>query len=290
MKERLSLAVAMLALIAWAGQAGAQMNGDQQQRAVSEKGAEKIGQQFNPGDMDIDTGKNVFQQKGPNGKSCASCHGDNGEDLKGAATHYPMVVDNVYPIGSTSGPDLIHKGEKQGEEVNPNKAIMGEGVRTLAMQINICRVKRMDAKPLDWSQKHGKDMRFLTVFVKSLSDGMPLDIATDGKAKKYWDKGRKFYWMKRGQLNFSCGTCHVQNAGMRIRGQILSNARGQYVKFPTFRMKKQQTRLMDTRYRGCNRKVRAHDLPFQDPAYRALEVYHGSLSNGLDMKVPGHSL
>ncbi|HKJ71450.1 MAG TPA: sulfur oxidation c-type cytochrome SoxA [Gammaproteobacteria bacterium] len=290
MKVRLSYAVATFALLVWTGHAFAQLTGEEQQRAVSEEGAEAIGEQFNPGELDIDEGKTLFQQAGPNGKSCATCHGKNGEDLSGAATSYPKVVDNVYPIGSDSGPDLIHKGEKQGEQVNPNKAINGQGVRTLAMQINLCRVNNMDAKPLDWSQKHGTDMRYLTIFVKSRSNGQPLDIKTDGKAAKYWEKGKKFYWMKRGQLNFSCGTCHVQNAGMRIRGQILSNARGQYNKFPTFRMKKQQTRLMDTRYRGCNRRIRAHDLPFQDPAYRALEVYHGSLSNGLPMKVPGHSL
>ncbi|MFA9459856.1 sulfur oxidation c-type cytochrome SoxA [Thiohalorhabdus methylotrophus] len=290
MKERLSVAAATLALLLGTSQAGAQLTGEEQQRAVSEEGAEAIGEQFNPGELDIDEGKALFQQEGPNGKSCASCHGEDGEDLKGAATQYPKVVDSVYPIGNTSGPELVHKGQKQGEALNPNKAIEDEGVRTLAMQINICRANNMDAEPWNWSQKHGKKMRYMTIFVKSLSTGMPLDIATDGKAKEYWEKGKKFYWMKRGQLNFACGTCHVLNGGMRIRGQILSDVRGQYNKFPTFRMKQQQTRLMHTRYRGCNRRVRAHDLPFQDPAYRALELYHGSLSNGEPMRVPGHSL
>ncbi|MEF8792760.1 sulfur oxidation c-type cytochrome SoxA [Thiohalorhabdus sp.] len=290
MKVSLSYAVATLALLVWTGQVGAQLTGSQQERAVSEEGAEKIGQDFNPGDFDIDSGKAVFQEEGPNGKSCASCHGEDGEDLEGVAATYPKVVDNVYPIGNSSGPDLIHKGEKQGEQLNPNKAISGEGVRTLAMQINLCRANNMDAEPLDWSQKHGSDMRHLTIFVKSLAEGEPLAIKTDGKAKDYWERGKELYWMKRGQLNFSCGTCHVQNGGMRIRGQILSNVRGQYNKFPTFRMKKQQTRLMHTRYRGCNRRVRGHDLPFQHKGYRALEVYHGSLSNGQPMKVPGHSL
>jgi len=290
MKERLSIAVATIALLAWTGQAGAQLTGEEQQRAVSEEGAEAIGEEFNPGELDIDEGKALFMKEGPNGKSCASCHGKNGEDLDGVAAKYPKVVDNVYPTGNTSGPDLAHKGQKQGEELNPAKAIKGEGVRTLGMQINLCRINQMDAEPYSFSQKHGTDMRYMTIFVKSLSNGQPLDIKTTGKAKEYWEKGKEIYWIKRGQLNFSCGTCHVQNAGMRIRGQILSNVRGQYNKFPTFRMKKQQTRLMHTRYRGCNRRIRAHDLPFQSAGYRQLEVYHGSLSNGLPMKVPGHSL
>ena len=290
MKVRLSYAVAMAALLAWTGQASAQLTGEEQQRAVSEEGAEAIGEQFNPGELDIDEGKALFQKEGPNGKSCATCHGKNGEDLVGAAASYPKVVDNVYPTGQTSGPDLVHKGQKQGEELNPAKAIKGEGVRTLGMQINLCRMNNMDGEPYSFSQKHGTDMRYLTIFVKSLSNGQPLAIKTTGKAEEYWEKGKEIYWMKRGQLNFSCGTCHVQESGMRIRGQILSNVRGQYNKFPTFRMKKQQTRLMHTRYRGCNRRIRAHDLPFQSAGYRALEVYHGSLSNGQPMKVPGHSL
>jgi len=290
MKERLSFAAATLALLVGTGAANAQLTGEEQQRAVSEEGAEAIGEDFNPGELDIDEGRALFTQAGPNGKSCASCHGDNGKDLVGAATKYPKVVDDVYPIGNTSGPDIVHKGEKQGEALNPNKSIKGEGVRTLAMRINMCRVKQMDAEPWQFSQKHGTEMRYMTIFVKNLSNGMPLDLKTDGKAKKYWKEGKKFYWTKRGQLNFSCGTCHVQNAGMRIRGQILSDVRGQYVKFPTFRMKQQQTRLMHTRYRGCNRRVRAHDMPFQTEAYRKLELYHGSLSNGEDLTVPGHSL
>ena len=290
MKERLSLAAAALALAFWAGTAGAQLTGEEQERAVSEEGAEAIGEDFNPGELDIDEGHALFKKPGPNGKSCASCHGENGKDLVGAATHYPQVVDNVYPVGSTSGPDIVHKGQKQGEELNPAKSIKGEGVRTLAMRINMCRIKNMDAEPWSFSQKHGTDMRFMTIYVKSLSNGMPLDLKTDGRAKEYWKDGKQFYWMKRGQLNFACGTCHVQEGGMRIRGQILSAVRGQYVKFPTFRMKKQQTRLMHTRYRGCNRRIRAHDLPFQDPAYRRLELYHGSLSNGTELRVPGHSL
>ena len=290
MKDRLSIAVASIALLAWTGQAGAQLTGEEQQRAVSEEGAEAIGEDFNPGELDIDEGRALFTKAGPNGKSCASCHGDDGEDLKGVATKYPKVVDTVYPIGNDSGPDVVHKGEKQGEALNPNKSIKGEGVRTLAMRINMCRVKQMDAEPWQFSQKHGTEMRYMTIFVKNLSDGMPLDLKTDGKAKEYWKEGKQFYWTKRGQLNFSCGTCHVQNAGMRIRGQILSEVRGQYTKFPTFRMKQQQTRLMHTRYRGCNRRVRAHDLPFQAEIYRSLELYHGSLSNGEEMRVPGHSL
>jgi len=290
MKERLSFAAATLALLVGTGTANAQLTGEEQQRAVSEEGAEAIGEDFNPGELDIDEGRALFTQAGPNGKSCASCHGDNGKDLVGAATKYPKVVDDVYPIGNTSGPDIVHKGEKQGEALNPNKAIEGEGVRTLAMQINLCRANQMDAEPWQFSQKHGTEMRYMTIFVKNLSNGMPLDLKTDGKAKEYWKEGKKFYWTKRGQLNFSCGTCHVQNAGMRIRGQILSEVRGQYVKFPTFRMKQQQTRLMHTRYRGCNRRVRAHDMPFQTEAYRNLELYHGSLSNGVDLTVPGHSL
>ncbi len=290
MKEQLSVAAAALALVFWAGSAGAQLTGEEQERAVSEEGAEAIGEEFNPGEIDIDDGQALFQEAGPNGKSCASCHGKNGEDLVGAATRYPQVVDDVYPVGSTSGPDLVHKGQKQGEELNPSKSIMGEGVRTLAMRINMCRIKNMDAEPYSFSQKHGTGMRYMTIYVKSLSNGMPLNLKVDGKAKEYWEAGKQFFWMKRGQLNFACGTCHVQEAGMRIRGQILHHIRGNYAKFPTFRMKQQQTRLIHTRYRGCNRRVRAHDLPFQAPQYRQLELYHGSLSNGENLRVPGHSL
>ncbi len=37
-----------------------------------------------------------------------------------------------------------------------------------------------------------------------------------------YPQGEHSYYHRHGQLNFACATCHAQNAGKRIRSEILS--------------------------------------------------------------------
>ena len=59
----------------------------------------------------------------------------------------------------------------------------------------------------------------------------------DLKALETYEKGKQFYFVRRGQLNFSCAHCHALNPGNRLRSDILSPAFGHTTHFPVYRSK-----------------------------------------------------
>ena len=113
---------------------------------------------------------------------------------------------------------------------------------------------------------------------------------SDPGAQRWYEKGRQYYWAKRGQLNFSCASCHVQNAGNKIRGDVLSPGLGHGVGFPVYRTKWSMSGkpwgTMHRRYGGCNKQVRAKPFKAQGDEYKALELYEAVMNTGVPLKVP----
>ena len=110
-----------------------------------------------------------------------------------------------------------------------------DDLRTLVADLNAC-LKANGEKPIK-NVKRGKMARLIAHY-KSQFNGKPMavDFSAAG-AQAWYEKGRQFYWAKRGQLNFSCADCHVTNAGNSIRGDILSAGLGHGVGFPVYRTK-----------------------------------------------------
>ncbi len=42
---------------------------------------------------------------------------------------------------------------------------------------------------------------------------MPISVKTDGKAAPFLEKGKAFYFQRRGQLDMACATCHIDYPG-----------------------------------------------------------------------------
>ena len=60
---------------------------------------EQMAEEGNPADFMVDDGKVLFNKvAGTKGKSCASCHKDNGKDLIGAATRFPKYDASIKGI------------------------------------------------------------------------------------------------------------------------------------------------------------------------------------------------
>ncbi len=211
----------------------------------------------NPADLVLDDGKALFKKvDGGKGKSCADCHGQNGERLKGAATTYPR-----YDAGL-------------------------KGILTLPMQINRCREKNMDAKP--W--KYGTyDIVAVELFVKSLSNGMPIRISIDGPAKPFYEAGKRMYYTRLGQWNWNCALCHVKYSGHKTRANILSTNRHHADHWPTYRMAWQSTGTIQRRIiNDCIKNMRVDKLPeYESEDIRNLEFYLTYKANGLPIQVPG---
>ena len=71
-------------------------------------------------------------------------------------------------------------------------------------------------------------MASLTAYMAFTSRGKPFDIKipNDPRALAAYKKGEEYFYTRRGQLNFSCASCHVQSPGNHIRTEVLAPALG----------------------------------------------------------------
>ncbi len=206
----------------------------------------------NPAMIFVEFGQEQWDKvEGTAGKSCASCHGSAEESMKGVRAVYPKW------------------NETAGE------------LRTLAMQINDCRVNRMGAEPYKYT---GGEMANMEALISVQSRGMPVNVAIDGPVKDAWEWGKKLYYTRTGQLELSCANCHEQNFGRMIRADHLSQ--GQINGFPTYRLKNAKLNTVHARFKGCVRDTRAETYKPGSPEFVALELYVASRGNGLSVEAP----
>ncbi len=226
--------------------------------AVYGKYTEQMAEEGNPADFMLDDGKDLFSKvEGSAGKSCASCHGANGEKLKGAAAGFPKYDPAT------------------------------KGINTVALQINRCREDHMGAAPLKYESY---DQLALDLYVKSLSNGVPIKVSIDGPARPFYEAGKAYYYKRHGQFNFSCALCHVKYSGHMMRANLLSNNRHHADHWPSYRLKWAGTGSLQRRFRGCNKNVRQKPLPFECETYRDLQLYLTYQANGLPIQVPGFKM
>ena len=204
--------------------------------------------EFPPYDSVVESGRKMWETPFKNGSTYASCFPNGGKNIAG---NYPMFDD------------------KAGKVI------------TLEAAINQCRTKN-DETALDLSDMKG--IGVLTSYMRTLSDGMLMNIKVEGPAATAaYEAGKTFFYARRGQLNFSCATCHVDNAGNRIRSELLSPVLGQATHWPVFRGGDNLVTLQK-RYEGCNTQVRATPLKIGSEEYNNLEYFHSFISNGLPLK------
>lgn len=189
--------------------------------------------------------------EGSEGKACADCHDDPSETMVGVAATYPKF-----------------------------NAEAGE-LRTVQMQMNDCRVNRMGAEA--WKYDAGAAIN-MEAMIASHSRGLPVNVAIDGDAASYWEKGKELYYTRTGILEMSCASCHEENYGNYIRADHLSQ--GQINGFPTYRLKNAKLNGVHSRFRGCVRDTRAETYAKGSDEFIALELYVKSRSNGLSVEGP----
>lgn len=121
----------------------------------------------------------------------------------------------------------------------------------------------------------------------SRGKAMHIKTAIPADEISWYDRGRKHFYAKRGQLNMSCANCHQDNAGNYIRADILRPALSHVSHFPVYRAKWGSLGTMDRRYSGCNKQVRALPFKTQSDEYKALEYFHSYMSNDIKVNGPG---
>lgn len=204
---------------------------------------------FPPFVNDVDEGRKIWEKPFRNGKTFASCFRNSG---KNAAGSYPYFDNGV------------------------GRVITFENV------LNTC-LRHNDEPELKYGSR---ELGLLSAYAKSLSDGTKVNIKVEGPgALAAYEKGKAFYYARRGQLNFSCATCHIDNGGNFIRSEQLSPMIGQAAHWPEFRAGTELFTLQ-TRFRQCNSQVRATPLEFNSEEYNNLEYFLTYMSNGLPMQTP----
>lgn len=209
-------------------------------------------EEFPPYEIFIDDGEQMWNQPFANGKTYKDCFPDG----PGVADQYP------------------HWDAKRGMVV------------TLALAVNECRQANGE-KPLKY--KKGKINAILS-YMAFNSRGEKTNVVVpenDPGAMQAYEDGKKFYFSHRGQLNFACATCHMQNAGNSIRTEVLSPALGHTTHWPVYRSKWGDMGTLHRRFTGCNKQVRAKPFKAQGEEYRNLEYFLTSLSNDLPLNGPG---
>ncbi len=205
----------------------------------------------NPSFVFVDIGIDLWEAvDGTEGKSCSSCHTDGPEEFAGLTATMPRV------------------------DADGN-------LETLTEIINRERVEKMGAEPWKYSKTK---MASLTALIGLQSRGMPVNVAIDGAAAPYWERGKELYYTRVGQLDIACSGCHEDNYGVMIRADHLSQ--GQTNGFPTYRLKNAKMNTTHARFKGCMKNIRATPYAEGGDEFKALELYVASRGNGLTVETP----
>src|SRR5579862_3987375 len=128
-------------------------------------------EQFPPYEFSLEAGKELFAKPFANGKHYADCFADQGI---GVRQNYPQF------------------DEKSGQVI------------TLELALNRCR----ETNGENGISYTGDDMAALTAYMAFTSRGKPFDIKIpdDPRALEAYENGKRYFYTRRGQLNFSCAT------------------------------------------------------------------------------------
>jgi len=209
-------------------------------------------EEFPPYEFAIEQGEALFGQPFANGHGYADCFDNDG-----------MGIRQRYPRFDPA----------QGEVI------------TLELAINQCRTRNGEAA-YNWDSE---ELIALSAYMAWTSRGNPIEIEIpdDPRALAAYEEGKRFYYSKRGQLNFACSDCHVSSAGGWVRADHLSASLGHPSHFPVYRSKLGRMISLHSRFYGCVRDVRARPFEEQSPEYRNLEYFLTYMSNGLAVNGPG---
>jgi len=207
----------------------------------------------NPGYLWMERGAELWQEvDGAAAKSCAACHGNVEEAMRGVGAGYPKYH------------------EASGRPIS------------LEQRINLCRAEEMQAAPWPWDSP---ELLAMTVYVKHQSRGMPVKVSVDGPAAPFFEAGKELYQRPRGVMDMACKHCHDDHYGRHLRTQLLTQ--GHSNGFPEYRLFEQGMMSLQ-RFVGdvCYPRVRATPLEPGSEDLVNLELYLAWRGGGLPVETP----
>ena len=216
--------------------------------------------EFPPYELGLSLGKKMWDTPFKNGQTFASCFKNGGKNIAQAYPYWDEATQKI----RTAEMDLIDCARKNQENLSFVTA--------------------------DLSKDQGPRVQLaqLTAYFYSLSQGqrIKLDVSSPGALKAY-EEGKKFWWQRRGQLNFACANCHMDLAGKNFGGnQPLSAALGHTTAWPAQRLEWGRLETIHQRYATCNSQVRAKPFKHGSDTYNHLQFYETYMSSGLPLTAP----
>ena len=202
----------------------------------------------NPGLLWVDRGKALFEDD-TGAASCRSCHEN---ELTGVFARFPAYDAKLKKLLNIEG------------------------------RINQCRTQHQALPPLAYESNA---LLSLTAYVASQSRDTPFNVSVKDKAKEHFDRGREYFFTRRGQLNLACTQCHDDNWGRMLRGDRISQ--GHSNAYPGYRLEWQSFGSLHRRFVDCDTGVRANPFEPGSLTYVELELYLAWRSATLPIESPG---
>ena len=162
----------------------------------------------------------------------------------------------------------------------PRYAETSGALINLEGQVNRCRDH---AGAASWAYE-SEPLLALTAFLLNRERGATVEPAADPRAEPFRQAGEAFFHRRRGQLDLSCADCHDRLAGLRLRGERVSQ--GHTNGFPTYRLLWGTLASTHRMFRWCNEAVRSEPFPAGSPEYVNLEYYLRHRGSGLAVETP----
>jgi sulfur-oxidizing protein SoxA len=206
---------------------------------------------LNPGMLWVLEGEALWQQQAANAPSCAGCHGDAKDSMRGAAARYPAFNDRL------------------------NRPI------NLQQRINLCRSKNQQQPAFE---PESRPLLALSAFIGAQSRGLPIAPPEDARLAPHLENGRLFFKTPMGQLGLSCAQCHDDNWGGRLAGAPIPQAHP--TGYPIYRLEWQTLGSLQRRLRNCLTGIRAEPFDWDAPEMVELELYLMKRAAGMNIETP----
>lgn len=215
--------------------------------------AMQLNEAQNPGMLWVKDGELLWgKASGKSGLSCASCHGDAANSMRGVAARYPSFDEGLKrPIG-------------------------------LSQRIKLCRVGQQQAEPL---RSESQELLSLEAYLAYQSRGLPLAPPQDARLKPFIASGMQRFQQRMGQLDLSCAQCHDARAGLRLGSSLIPQAHP--LAYPVYRLEWQGLGSLQRRLRGCMNGVRAEAFAYDSQELAELELYLAIRAKGMRMEGVG---
>ena len=206
----------------------------------------------NPGMLAVRDGEDLWsRRRGAADKSCADCHGDARNSMRGVAARYPAwdpPTQQAFDLGG---------------------------------RIRQCQERRQLATQFP---HESEGLLGLEAYLALQSRGMPMAPPADARLDAARARGEQRYGQRIGQLDLACAQCHDQHAGQHLGGSTIPQAHA--IGYPTYRLEWQSLGSLQRRLRNCMSGVRAEPYAYGAPELIELELYLATRDRGMALEAP----